>query len=109
MRSLRWLIAAPFLLLLVLFALSNTSTLKLGLWPTDYTIEWPASLVILVAMGVAFMAGALLMWVCDLGQRRRARRAEQALKLLEEQVKGLQANLAAPSSTAAHPGARDPV
>jgi hypothetical protein len=44
-----------------------------------------------------------------MGQRRRARRAEQALKLLEEQVKGLQANLAAPSSSAAIPGARDPV
>jgi uncharacterized integral membrane protein len=96
MRYLRWLIAAPFLLLLVLFALSNTTTLKLGMWPTDYTIEWPASAVILVAMAIAFMAGALLMWISELGQRRRARRAEQALKLLEEQVKGLQANLAAP-------------
>jgi uncharacterized integral membrane protein len=101
MRYLRWLIAAPFLLLLVLFALSNTSTLKLGLWPTDYTIEWPASAVILLAMAIAFMAGALLMWVSDLGQRRRARRAEQALKLLEEQVKGLQANLAGPGSSEA--------
>ncbi|HTC08947.1 MAG TPA: LapA family protein [Acetobacteraceae bacterium] len=103
MRYLRWLIAAPFLLLLVLFALSNTTTLKLGMWPTDYTIEWPASAVILVAMAIAFMAGALLMWISELGQRRRARRAEQALKLLEEQVKGLQANLAAPSSTAGEP------
>lgn len=100
MRFLRWLIAAPFLLLLVLFALSNTTTLKLGLWPTDYTIEWPASAVILVAMAIAFMAGALLMWVSELGQRRRARRAEYALKLLEEQVKGLQTPLAAPSSSA---------
>lgn len=96
MRLLRWLIAAPFLALLVLFALTNTATLKLGLWPTDYTIEWPASAVILVAMAVAFMAGALLMWVSELGQRRRARRAEHALRLLEEQVKGLKATLAPP-------------
>ena len=94
----RLLIALPLLLLLVLFALSNTSTLKLGLWPTDYTIEWPASAVILGAMGVAFLAGAFLVWVGEMGQRRRARRAEQAMKLLEEQVKALKAQLSPPTS-----------
>jgi uncharacterized integral membrane protein len=85
------------LLLLVLFALSNTATLRLGLWPTDYTIEWPASIVILVAMAVAFLAGAFLVWVSELGQRRRAHHAEQAVALLEEQVKALKATLSPPS------------
>lgn len=93
MRVLRLLIAAPFLLLLVLFALSNTAPLKLGLWPTDYAIELPASVAILGAMAVAFLAGAFVVWVSELGQRRRARRAEQAVRLLEEQVRGLKATL----------------
>jgi lipopolysaccharide assembly protein A len=91
MRILRWLIAAPFLLLLVLFALSNTVLVKLGLWPTDYTLEVPLSAAILGGMAFAFLAGAFVVWVSELGQRRRARRAEQAVKLLEEQVKTLKA------------------
>ncbi len=99
MRVLRLLIVIPLLLLLVLFALSNTSALKLGLWPTDYTIEWPASVVILGAMAVAFLAGAFVVWIGELGQRRRARRAEQAMKLLEEQVKALKAQLSPPNAT----------
>jgi uncharacterized integral membrane protein len=102
MRVIRLVIVIPLLLLLVLFALSNTATLRLGLWPTDYSIEWPASAVILVAMAVAFLSGAFLVWVSELSQRRRARHAEHVVKLLEEQVKGLKAQLAPPG---APPGA----
>jgi uncharacterized integral membrane protein len=97
MRVVRLLIMTPLLLLLVLFALSNTAILRLGLWPTDYTIEWPASIVVLGAMAVAFLAGAVLVWVSELGRRRRAHRAEQAIKLLEDQVKALKARLSPPS------------
>ena len=93
MRLLRWVIAAPFLLLLVLFALSNTAPVKLGLWPTDYAMEIPTSAAILGGMAIAFLAGAFVVWIGELGQRRRARRAEQAVKLLEEQVRGLKAAL----------------
>jgi len=98
MRVLRLLILTPLLVLLVLFTLSNRTPLRLGLWPTDYTVDLPASLVILGAMVVAFLAGAFLVWVSELGRRRRARRAEQAVKLLEEQVKGLKAQLSPPST-----------
>jgi lipopolysaccharide assembly protein A len=97
MRILRLVIAIPLLLLLVLFALSNTSALKLSLWPTDYTLEWPASVVILGAMAVAFLAGAFLVWIGELSQRRRTRNAEQAVKLLEEQVKALKSQLSPPT------------
>jgi uncharacterized integral membrane protein len=99
MRVLRLLIAIPLVVLLVLFALSNTAALRLGLWPTDYTIDLPASITILAAMAVAFLAGAFLVWLGELGRRRRARQAEQAVKLLEEQVKALKAQLAPPVAT----------
>jgi putative membrane protein len=101
MRVVRLAIVIPLLVLLVLFALSNTATLKLGLWPTDYTLEWPASAVILVAMAVAFLAGAFMVWFTELSQRRRARQAEHAVALLEEQVKALKAQVtpATPPST----------
>jgi putative membrane protein len=76
---------------LVLFALSNTEVVKLGLWPTDYGIDVPVSAAILVAMAIAFLAGALVVWVSELAQRRRARRAERTVRLLEAQIEALQA------------------
>ena len=90
----RTVIAAPFLLLLVLFALSNRQVVQIGLWPTDYVQEVPLSVAILVAMGLAFLAGALLLWMSALAARHRARRAERTVRLLEAQVQELKARLA---------------
>ncbi len=92
-RAMRLLILAPFLLLLVLFALSNTATVRVGLWPTGLSLEGPLSLVVLGGMAVAFLIGGVLVWVAELGQRRRARRAEQAVRSLEAQVQALKARL----------------
>ena len=58
---------------LVLFALSNTEVVRLGMWPTDYGIDVHLSLAILVAMAIAFLLGALVVWISELSQRRRAR------------------------------------
>ncbi len=82
----RLVIAAPFLLLLVLFALSNTTPVALGLWPTDLALRLPLSLAVLAGMALAFLAGALLVWGETLRQRRRARRAEARVRLLEARL-----------------------
>jgi uncharacterized integral membrane protein len=89
----RLLILAPFLLLLVLFALSNTAPAHIGLWPTAWSLQAPLSLVVLVGMALAFLIGALLVWASELAQRRRARRAEQAVHALEAQVRELKQRL----------------
>jgi uncharacterized integral membrane protein len=89
----RLLILAPFLLFLVWFALSNTAPVRLGLWATGLSLEAPLSLAILGGMALAFLVGGLLVWISELGQRRRARRAEQAVHLLEMQVQALKARL----------------
>jgi uncharacterized integral membrane protein len=80
---------------LVLFALSNTEIVRLGLWPTDYGLDVHLSLAILVAMAIAFLLGALVVWTSELGQRRRARRAEHTVRLLEAQVQQLRGYSAA--------------
>ena len=82
----RWLIALPLLLILVLFALSNRQELTLGFWPTPYSVAVPASLAILGAMAVGFLVGALITWVSALGARRRARRAEETNRLLQAEL-----------------------
>lgn len=91
---LRILLAAPFLLILVLFALSNPAPTAFRLWPTDFAVELPLSLAVLGAMAVAFIAGALLLWFSAAAARRRARRAEHAARLLEAQIAELKARLA---------------
>ena len=89
----RLLILAPFLLLLVLFALSNTAPVPIGLWPTGWSLEAPLSLLMLGAMALGFLVGGLLVWISEFGQRRRARRAEHSVRLLEAQVQELKSRL----------------
>jgi putative membrane protein len=93
---LRLIIAAPFLLLLVLFALSNTQVVQLGLWPTGWSVTLPLSITVLAAMAVAFFLGALVLWVSTLAAIHRARRAEHQVKLLEAEVQQLKAQVGRP-------------
>jgi len=112
MRSLFWrlIFLSPLLLLVILFALSNTESVRLGLWPTDLLIEAPLSLIMLMAMGFAFLVGALSTWVVGLGARLRARRAEQAAIALRTELETLRARLARaeapPSATILSPTSR---
>ncbi|HLJ06365.1 MAG TPA: lipopolysaccharide assembly protein LapA domain-containing protein [Acetobacteraceae bacterium] len=89
----RLLIGIPLLLVMVLFALSNRAPVTLVLWPTDFSLEVPLSLAILAGMAIAFLVGGLLVWFSALAQRRRARRAEQEVRLLEAEVQSLKARL----------------
>lgn len=79
---LRLLIAAPFILVIVVFALSNRQPVQLGLWPTDVSVSVPLALAILAPVAVAFLLGAAVMWFSAVGQRRRAGRAERRASLL---------------------------
>jgi lipopolysaccharide assembly protein A len=92
-RLLRLLVAAIFLLVLVVFALSNRQPVAIGFWPTDLRWDVPLSIAVLVAAAVALLLGAAMVWISELGQRRRARRAEATVRLLEEQVQELKARL----------------
>jgi uncharacterized integral membrane protein len=93
---LRLILGLPLLVLVVVFALSNTEPVRLGLWPTDYTLQTPLSIAVLAGAAVAFLLGGLLVWVSQLGQRRRARRAEENVRVLEERLEELKARLARP-------------
>ncbi len=90
-RVLLMLAIAPLLLLLALFAGSNRTWVVLKLWPTDFSLELPLALAILGAAAVAFLGGGLVVWVGSFRQRRQLRRSEEAVRLLEEQIRGLRA------------------
>ena len=84
---------APFLLLLVLFTLSNAAPVQIGLWPTDLSLELPLSVAVLVASAVFFILGAIVVGLGSMAQRRRARRAENRVQLLEAEVEKLKRRL----------------
>ena len=81
---------------LVLFALSNTEIVRLGIWPTDYAIDVHLSLAILVAMAIAFLLGAIVVWFAEQAQRQRARKAERTVRMLEAQIDDLKARINPP-------------
>jgi uncharacterized integral membrane protein len=92
----RGFIVLLFLVLLTVFALSNAEPVQLGFWPTDYTVQVPVSVAVLAGAGIAFLLGGLIVWISELGQRRRARRAEDTVRALEARLEEMKARLARP-------------
>ncbi len=86
------LLAVPFLLLLLLFALSNREMVRVALWPTDWNVDVMLSVAVLVAAAIAFLLGALTVWLAELGRRRRLRQAEHKVILLEDQLRALKSS-----------------
>jgi uncharacterized integral membrane protein len=97
------IIAVILCLPFAIFAISNMQVVALGIWPTSYIVNLPVSLAILGGMAVAFLIGGLVVWVAELGQRGRARRAERKVRLLEAKVQELEARPSAPSLSLASP------
>jgi lipopolysaccharide assembly protein A len=84
---------SPFLLLLVMFTLSNEGVVQLGLWPTDFSVQAPLSVAVLVISAVFFLLGAIVVGMGSLAQRRRARRAESKVRALEAEMSQLKLRL----------------
>ena len=87
----RWLFFLPLLVLLALFALSNTQDVEFRLWPFDLAWVAPLGVAVLLMAAAAFLVGAVIAWAAALPVRRRAARIEQAAKLLEAELAALRA------------------
>ena len=82
-KFIRLLFGIPLLLIMILFALSNREPVQLGLFPTDFSIEVPLSVALLIAMGLGFFLGGLLVWFTALRHRREARHAAETVRVME--------------------------
>jgi uncharacterized integral membrane protein len=90
----RLVVGVPLLVLMVVFALSNTDPVHLGLFPLGrLPFDVPLSVAILAAMALGFFLGGLRLWVTALRHRRAARRAEEAVRLLEAKHQELKSRL----------------
>jgi uncharacterized integral membrane protein len=83
----RALLLAPFLLVLIAFALSNQQMVSLSLWPTDVSLEVPLSIAVLSISAVSFFLGAILVWFPALRHRLRASQAKKRIATLESKLK----------------------
>ena len=85
-RILGLLLLLPLLLLLVLFGLSNRQEVALELWPFDLAWVVPLSVAMLILAALAFLFGAAVGSAGALSWRRRARRLEEAARVLEAEL-----------------------
>jgi uncharacterized integral membrane protein len=89
---LRLLITLPFLAALIVFAIYNQEIVTLSV--PGYSRQSSLAVLVMVVAVVFFLIGGLTVWFAELRQRRRARRAEQAVRGLETQVTDLKLQLA---------------
>jgi uncharacterized integral membrane protein len=99
-----WLITLPLAALLVLFAVSNTETVRLRLWPFDVTVDLPLSVAVLGVSAIAFLFGATVAWLAGLPARIRARRLENTANALRAEVDELKRKLARAPAADTPPG-----
>jgi uncharacterized integral membrane protein len=95
---LRMILLSPLLVLLALFAVSNTAVVPIGLWPTGWLVDAPVSAAILVGMAGAFVVGGLVVWVGRVGERRRLRRAEARVAALQAELDRVRGGAAPPKA-----------
>ena len=82
----RALLAIPFLLVIVLFALSNQEPQRFVLWPTDLSVMLPLSLAVLGVALAFFVAGGLLAWGSVVRLRAHLRRTQRTVAALEAEL-----------------------
>ena len=63
---LTWIVTLLTAVLVVLFVVSNTAPVALGLWPFDARLVLPLSLAVLVIAAVAFLFGATIAWLSSM-------------------------------------------
>ena len=87
---LRWLfsilIAAPFALLVVLFAVSNRETVTVKLFPLPFALDIPLYLAVTVTLALGVLSGAGLAWLMGHRARRIARLEGKRAQRLEKEL-----------------------
>jgi uncharacterized integral membrane protein len=79
--------------LLIAFAVSNRTTVSLGLWPLPFLIDLPLYLLVLLLLLAGFVAGAATAWIAGRQVRRELRRRRRRVVALEGELKAARSEL----------------
>lgn len=85
-RFFTWLLVTPFILFLVIFAVSNREPVELTFWPFPFTIAAPLYLFFLTLCFGCFALGALAAWIGQHRARADAKRYKRELETLKAQL-----------------------
>ncbi|TWB11141.1 LapA family protein [Gluconacetobacter diazotrophicus] len=80
----RLLVTLPFLLILIIFSACNQEPIQI--WFLDWGWKSSVGVLTLIVAAFFFILGAVSVWFAELRQRGRARRAEQQVRTLEDQI-----------------------
>lgn len=82
-KTLGFLVGAPVMVAIVLFAIDNQHPVEIGFWPLPLTVEVPAFFLGLCTLATGFLLGIFAVWLTGGSVRRRARLAESKARRLE--------------------------
>ena len=108
MKRTLWMlfVGLPVALVAVVFSIANRQGMTINLWPLERSQDLPVFAVILAAVVVGFLLGAIVMWLSSAPVRDRARRARFQRDDLERELAYLKRQQAkAEQSAAASPPA----
>lgn len=104
MKHLSWIIAFPFAVIVISFAVSNPEPVALRVWPVPYMLEAPVFLVVLASVGFGIVWGGLTAWAGGMRVRSRMRRAEVQAEAARRDVRRLQSVIEESSKSSADAG-----
>lgn len=85
MALLRWIIALPFIIGAVLFALAHPEKVSVTLNPLQAPVELPLYFVALLFLGIGFILGALVAWLGMSQNRKERRQYKKEVKTLTKE------------------------
>lgn len=95
MRFLNTLVAVLMAVLIVLFAVSNREPVAVEVWPFPWRIEAGLYAVILLAVFLGFLCGAVAAWMGGRAKRAELRTARKRMREMEQSLNRLKEEAAA--------------
>ena len=93
-RVLFWLVAIPFFLVAILFAINNHHDATVNLWPLTATaVAVPVHGLVLLAIFFGFLFGAIVAWLQGGETRARLREAGRRLRAADAEIADLRGRL----------------
>ena len=86
MRFISRVVAVPFAILVVAFAVANRHTITVSLDPLPFTVDPPLYMVVIGALALGFAAGAGSAWLSGFAARRQAHGGSAKIAALEAEV-----------------------
>lgn len=90
MTFLAWAVAAPLLIGAAVFAVVNRSAVTVSLWPVAEPVTLPLFVIVVAALYVGFIIGAVVAWWAGRRGRARARQRLERIRDLQQELDRLQ-------------------